>query len=188
MSLLQPSIALFLVMTLLTGVVYPLLITLTAQLTMPYLANGSLLQKGEKTVGSLLIAQHTTGDRYFHPRPSAIDYDPLKPSGGSNWGPTSRKLKEAVEERKKTAGSHAPPELLYASGSGLDPHISLQAAYFQIPRVAKTRGVDEKSLKEWIDALAEDRQLQIFGSPYVNVLLLNHTLDQRDKNPKSQDE
>lgn len=166
-------------MTLLTGVVYPIVITVVAQLTMSNKANGTLLKNGEQTVGSLLIAQHTTDDRYFWPRPSAIDYDPMKPSGGSNLGPTSQKLKETVAERQKKLGEHAPSELLYASGSGLDPHISLETAYFQLPRVAKARSMEEKDLRAKVDALAEGHQWGLFGPRYINVLLLNHELDTR---------
>ena len=163
-------------MAVLTGLAYPLFITGIAQLTMPRLANGSLIQQKDQTIGSALIAQNTTGDRYFWPRPSAIDFDPMKPSGGSNLGPTSQKLKEAVEERKKKVGNQAPPELLYASGSGLDPHISLETAYFQMPRVAKGRSINETHLKEMIDRISEGGQLGWIR--YVNVLVLNQALDE----------
>lgn len=173
------AIKIFLFMTVLTGIIYPVFITLIAWLAMPDLANGSLVQKGNQTVGSLLIAQNTTDDRYFWPRPSAIDFDPVKPSGGSNLGPTSQKLKDAVEERKKKIGMDAPSELLYASGSGLDPHISLEAAYFQIPRVAKAHSINEDELKKAIDSIVEGRQLRFLGPRYVNVLLLNQSIDDR---------
>lgn len=179
MNACKTAVTVFIFMTALTGLIYPLLITGIAQVTMPKRANGSLVQQEEKTIGSALIAQNTTGDCYFWPRPSAVDYDPMKPSGGSNLGPTSKKLKLAVEDRKQKAGETAPPELLYASGSGLDPHISLQAAYFQIPRVAKSRSINEVDVKKLIDTLSEGRQLGFLGDRYVNVLRLNQALDER---------
>lgn len=178
MNAFKIAVKIFIFMTVLTGIIYPLFITGIAQLTMSKLANGSLIQKGDKTVGSALIAQSMTEDRYFWPRPSAVDYDPMKPSGGSNLGPTSQKLKEAIEERKKRFGEDAPPELLYASGSGLDPHISLETAYFQIPRVAKARSINENQLKNLIHELSGGNQLGFLGTRYVNVLLLNQALDE----------
>lgn len=181
MNQFKTAVKIFLFMTVLTGVIYPLFITLVAQFTMPNLSNGSLVQKGGQPIGSLLIAQNTTDERYFWPRPSAIDYDPIKPSGGSNLGPTSQKLKDAVEERKKKVGNKAPSELLYASGSGLDPHVSLETAYFQIPRVAKARSIQESELKKTIDSIAEGKQLGFLGPRYVNVLLLNQALDDRKR-------
>lgn len=181
MNQFKTAIRIFLFMTVLTGVIYPLFITLVAQLTMPNLSNGSLVQKANQPIGSLLIAQKTTDERYFWPRPSAIDYDPIKPSGGSNLGPTSQKLKDAVEQRKHKIGNEAPSELLYASGSGLDPHISLKAAYFQMSRVAKARAIQESELKKTIDSIAEGKQLGFLGPRYVNVLLLNQALDDRKR-------
>jgi K+-transporting ATPase ATPase C chain len=177
MNAFKTAVKVFLFMTVLTGLIYPLLITGIAQLTMPRLANGSLIQKGDQTLGSALIAQNTKEDRYFWPRPSAVDYDP--PSGGSNLGPTSQKLKEAIQERKQKIGDQAPPELLCASGSGLDPHINLETAYFQIPRVAKARSMNEADLKNLIDHLSEGKQLGFLGARYVNVLSLNLALDER---------
>lgn len=179
MNAFKTAVKVFVFMTLLTGLLYPLLITGIAQLAMPKRANGSLVWKGGKIVGSALIAQNITDKRYFRPRPSAIDYDPVKPSGGSNLGPTSRKLKEIVKERQQKVGQDAPPELLYASGSGLDPHISLEAAYFQIPEVAKARSVNEDVLKNLIDSLGEGKKLGFLGSSYVNVQLLNQALDEQ---------
>lgn len=178
MNAFKTAIKIFIFMTVLTGVIYPLFITGIAQLTMAKLANGSLIQKGDKVVGSVLIAQDMTEDRYFWARPSAVDFDPIKPSGGSNLGPTSQKLKETVEERKKKFGEDAPTELLYASGSGLDPHISLETAYFQIPRVAKARSINENQLKNLIHELSEGNQFGFLGTRYVNVLLLNQALDE----------
>ncbi len=165
-------------MTVITGVIYPLLVTGIAQLMLPKLANGSLLYKEERTVGSILIAQNVTDERYFWPRPSAIDYNPLKPSGGSNLGPTSQKLKDIVAQRKQKLGDQAPAELLYASGSGLDPHISVETAYFQIPRIAKARAIPEDRVKALIDAHIEGKQFGFIGAHYVNVLILNHALEE----------
>jgi len=174
----KTAVKVFILMAVLTGLIYPLLITGIAQLTMPRLANGSLIQRGDQIIGSELIAQQMTDDRYFWPRPSVIDYDPMRPSGGSNLGPTSQKLREAIEERKLKVGDNAPPELLYASGSGLDPHISLEATYFQISRVAKARAINGSELKNLVDKLSEGKQLGFLGSRYVNVLNLNRALDQ----------
>src|SRR5438105_2533366 len=117
MRYLKSSILIFVTMTVLTGILYPLLITLIAQLAMPHLANGSLIKKDQKVAGSILIAQKTDGDRYFWPRPSAIDYDPMKPSGGSNLGPASKKLKEDVAARAEKLGAHPPVDMLYTSAS-----------------------------------------------------------------------
>lgn len=180
MSTFKTAFKMFIYMTLLTGFAYPLLMTGIAQLTMPKLANGSLLLKDKQIMGSALIAQKTTDERYFWPRPSAIDYDPMKPSGGSNLGPTSLELKKEVEERKKKIGNEAPSDLLYASGSGLDPHISIQAAYFQASRIAKARSFDSAEIKALIDSLVEERQLGFLGPRHVNVLFLNHALDEHN--------
>jgi len=162
------------VMLVLTGLIYPLLIMLIAQVTLPKQAAGSLIQLGDTIIGSELIAQNFKGKAYFWPRPSAVDFDPMKPAGGSNLGPTSQKLKEIVEERIKAFGSHPPAELAYSSGSGLDPHISLETAYYQIERVAKNRSITDPQLHVLVDSLAEGAQRK-----YVNVLLLNQTLDQQ---------
>lgn len=169
----------FILMALLTGLIYPAAVTLIAQLTMPQLASGSLIKQGDRVIGSSLIAQKTRGESYFWPRPSAIDYDPIKPSGGSNLGPTSLKLKEEVEGRKKVLGDQAPVDLLYASASGLDPHISLDAAYFQAARIAKQGVYSKEELRRLIESHAEGQQLGFLGPRYVNVLLLNQELDKR---------
>lgn len=181
MNVFKIALKTFVFMSLLTGVVYPLFITFFAQLAMPKLAGGNLLQIDNQIIGSLLISQNITQESYFWSRPSAIDYNPMKPSGGSNLGPTSKKLKEVIEERMRKIGFDAPSELLYASGSGLDPHISLEAAYFQISRIAKARRMQEKDLINLIDSLAEGRQLGFLGSSYVNVLQLNKALDNTEK-------
>jgi K+-transporting ATPase ATPase C chain len=162
-------------MTILTGLIYPLLMTFISLLAMPKQAKGSLIHLGEKVMGSELIAQGFKGESYFWPRPSAVDFDPLKPAGGSNLGPTSQKLKEIVKKRAEKVGLNPPPELVYASGSGIDPHISLEAAYYQMDRVARSRSIQDKvQVKSLIDSLAEG-----FRKNYVNVLLLNQALDQQ---------
>jgi potassium-transporting ATPase KdpC subunit len=169
------ALKMLIVMIFLTGLVYPLLIILIAQVTMPRQAGGSLVRVADKVIGSELIAQNFKKDAYFWPRPSAVDFDPIKPAGGSNLGPTSKKLREAVEKKVKILGSHPPPELVYASGSGLDPHISLEAAYFQMERVARARSIANQSqLRSLVNSLAEG-----FREDYVNVLLLNQSLDQQ---------
>ncbi len=170
----------FLWLTLLTGLLYPLLITLIA-LTMKQKAEGNFVFTEGRRVGAELIGQKFESAKYFWSRPSAIDYNPL-PSGGSNFGPTSAALKKAVDERReKWIKAHnrqdIPAELLFASGSGLDPHLSLPAAYFQIARVAKARNLDEERVKELIDNLAIRRRFGFLGEECVNVLLLNIALD-----------
>lgn len=187
MQQMKTALKMLFVMIALTGLIYPLLVTLIAQLAMPKQANGSLLLNGDRVVGSELIAQRFQQPLYFWPRPSAIDYDPLHPSGGSNLGPTSQKLRDEVRERAQQlsfSSEHEesiPAELVYTSGSGLDPHISLEAAYFQMPRIAQARGLNienQKRLESLIERLAEGQQLHFLGSSYVNVLLLNQALDQ----------
>lgn len=178
------NIRMFLWMTFLTGVIYPLFITLVAQLSMKQKADGEFLASKDKIVGAALIAQKFESDKYFWARPSSIDYNPL-PSGGSNLGPTSAALKKAVEERRekilKTPNSDKdkiPSELLFSSGSGLDPHISIPTAYFQIDRVAKSRGLENQDIKNVIDHMTINRGLGFLGEAYVNVLMLNKALDE----------
>jgi potassium-transporting ATPase KdpC subunit len=170
------ALRIFLWMTLLTGIIYPLLITGFAQLFMKQKADGDLVYNKDKIVGASLIAQKFESNQYFWGRPSAVDYNPL-PSGGSNLGPTSAALKKAVDERKEKIGSSSdiPRELLFASGSGLDPHISVPTAYFQIERIAKSRGVQSQKIKDLVD---ESTHFDILGNAYVNVLRLNVALDQ----------
>lgn len=181
------SLRLFLWMTFVTGIAYPLLITMIAQTAMKDKASGGFISANGKTVGAKLIAQKFEGNKYFWARPSSIDYNPL-PSGGSNLGPTSKALKKAIDERKvlivKSQGNFKesiPSELLFSSGSGLDPHISPAAAYFQVDRVAKARNMNDQGSKDrlnkLIDKLIEKRRFGIFGSPVVNVLELNIALD-----------
>jgi potassium-transporting ATPase KdpC subunit len=168
----------FLWMTFLTGILYPLLITAIAQLTMKHKADGSFLFSQNKRIGSELIAQKFESEKYFWPRPSFNNYDPLQ-SGGSNFGPTSKELKKAVEERRQKFNADKkliPLELLFASGSGLDPHISVTTAYFQMERIARQRKKGTKEIKDLIDKMSI-RPI-FFGEPFVNVLLLNKALDE----------
>lgn len=185
MTLFWQTLRMFLWLTLLTGICYPLLITSYAYLIMHNKSQGDFLLIDQKAVGAKLIAQKFANDKYFWPRPSANDYNALA-SGGSNLGPTSLDLKKAVEERKtRLAAAHPgidpkqfPSELLFASGSGLDPHISPAAARFQIERIAKARNKDKKYLSDLIDTHTTHRQFGFLGYPYVNVLELNLALDQ----------
>ncbi len=169
------SLRLFLLFAILTGLIYPLFITVIAQLVMPYRANGQLVMNGDQLIGSELIAQKFEKPGYFWPRPSAVDYNPLA-SGGSNLGPTSAKLRTQVDERRKPYGVSLdlPSELLYASGSGLDPHISLKTALFQADRIAKARGIDRKNIEELIH---QQVQGGLLSPHHLNVLMLNIALD-----------
>lgn len=182
------NVRMFLWMTLLTGIIYPLLITVIAQLTMKPKADGDFITSQEKIVGATLIAQKFESDKYFWGRPSAIDYNPL-PSGGSNLGPTSTALKKAVEERQeKILKIHhvdkdkIPSELLFSSGSGLDPHISTSAAYFQVERIAKSRRLENQVIKNLIDHMVIKRGFGFLGEASVNVLMLNKALDELSQN------
>lgn len=168
---------LFITLTILTGAIYPLFITFVVQVAMKEKADGSLLYKDNKIIGSSLIGQNMAAPRYFWPRPSAIQYNPLAPSGGSNLAPSSLELKKNVEMQKQKWGEGAPSDLLYSSGSGLDPHISLKAALFQSKRVAKERGLEEEQIQKIIYDVAEKRALGFLRPSYVNVLLLNLALD-----------
>jgi potassium-transporting ATPase KdpC subunit len=181
------ALKLLLVMTLITGIAYPLLITGIARLCLADKASGSMIVLDGKTVGSQLIAQKFRGDAYFWPRPSAVDYSPL-PSGASNFGPTNNALKQVVDERRaKLLGASGldpatavPLDLLFASGSGLDPHISPEAARFQVDRVMRGRKLDAEqrnAIIRLIDLHTEGRDIGILGEPRVNVLLLNIGLD-----------
>lgn len=181
------STLMILVLTVVLGIAYPLAVTGFAQLFFPAQANGSLIKNANgEIVGSSLIAQPLTGDEYFHPRPSAAGangYDATA-SGGSNLGPTSAKLIDRVKmdaEKLQLENPHqkVPVDLITTSASGLDPHISPEAAEFQIPRVAKARNMSETDLKNLVAKFTEGRQFGIFGEPRVNVLLLNLELDKK---------
>jgi potassium-transporting ATPase KdpC subunit len=175
------SLKMFIWLSLLVGVIYPFLVTAIALLAMPAKATGSFIINNGQIVGSTLIAQKFENEGYFWPRPSAIDYNPL-PSGGSNLGPTSLKLKQQVEKRReKYHAQEIPSELLFASGSGLDPHLSPEAAYFQVERIAHVRQIKSERVKELIDSFIHKRHLGFLGKKCVNVLKLNLALDQEGK-------
>lgn len=166
----------------LTGLVYPLVVTGVAQIIFPTAANGSLIRSADgKVVGSALIAQNFTRPEYFHPRPSAVGYDALL-SGATNAAPSSKKLIEKILERTEAVRAglgerQVPIEMVTASGSGLDPHISTEAAYTQAPRIAGLRNMAEGDLWTLIAAHVEDRTFNMLGEPRVNVLKLNLALD-----------
>lgn len=178
---LKASLRMLIALTLLTGVIYPLFLTGVAQVAFHDEANGSLIRQGGKLRGSALVGQSFRSAEYFWSRPSATGYNPL-PSGGSNLGPTSAALRAQLAERRAVLDSvHGdqpiPADLLYASGSGLDPHISPAAAVYQAGRVAAARGLDHRTVLTLIERHTEARTLGFLGEPRVNVLLLNLALD-----------
>jgi len=181
------SLKIFLFIILLTGIIYPLFVTGMAQFLFPVKANGSLVVKDNKTIGSELIRQQFDSPAYFSSRPSAVSYNPL-PSGGSNFGLTNAKLKNQVAEREKRfialnqldSLTAVPSEMLFASASGLDPHISPEAAYLQVDRIVKFRGYTAEQQKEvirLIKNLTEEPQFHLLGERRINVFLLNLGLD-----------
>ncbi|MBR0814172.1 K(+)-transporting ATPase subunit C [Bradyrhizobium diazoefficiens] len=191
----RPAVVLLLVLTAITGLAYPLAMTAIAGALFPAQAEGSLIEKDGKVVGSTLIGQEFRDDKYFHGRPSAtLAPDPndatktvsapynAANSGGSNLGPTSKaladRLKEDVEKREaENPNQPVPVDLVTTSASGLDPNISPEAAQFQVPRVAKARNLPEDVLKQLVAANTEGRLLGLLGEPRVNVLALNLALD-----------
>lgn len=181
------SIKIFVVFTVLLGIFYPLFITAVAQLAFPEKANGSLIIQDKKVIGSQLIGQKFDSAAYFSSRPSATDYSAL-PSGASNLGPSSSKLKQEVAERKarwqelnpQVATKEIPSEMLFASASGLDPDISPASAFLQVDRIVKARQFDESRKQQLIaiiEKLSEGPQFFILGESRVNVLMLNLELD-----------
>jgi potassium-transporting ATPase KdpC subunit len=175
------------VTTVLLGFVYPMLVTVLAQAIFPAQANGQLIVRDGHVVGSTLIAQRFSSPQYFHPRPSAAGsgYDAAN-SAGSQLGPTNRKLIETITEnvaaaRRDNPSHPVPIDLVTASASGLDPHISPAAAEFQVPRVARARGISEHDLHRLVLEHTEGRQWGFLGEPRVNVLELNLALDQLGK-------
>lgn len=185
-TLLRPAISLFMLLSAITGIVYPLAVTGITQAVFPDAAAGSLIVRGGKPVGSTLIGQNFTAPQYFWGRPSATSPQPYNgaASGGSNQGPLSPALVDAVKARidaLKAAdpydGGMIPADLVTASASGLDPHISPAAARYQIERVAKARDLPPARVAALIDAHTHERQWGLFGETRVNVLLLNLALD-----------
>ncbi len=192
----RPAVILVIALTLITGLVYPLLITGIAGVIFPYQAQGSLVEKDGKLLGSALIGQVFATDKYFHGRPSATNAPDPKDatktidapyngvnSMGSNYGPTSKALIDRVKgdlEKLKAENPSAPEpvDLVTTSGSGLDPDISPEAALFQVPRVAKARNMPQERVRQLVEQHTEDRFLGLLGEPHVNVLLLNLALDQ----------
>jgi K+-transporting ATPase ATPase C chain len=177
MKTILQSLRAYILLTLVTGIIYPLAITGIAQLCFPRQANGSRIIRNGQVIGSDLLTQKFELPRYFWPRPSAADFATV-PSGASNKGPTSADLKKAIDERRIKFGGEAPIDLLTASGSGLDPHISPEAARSQIPRIAAERNISLQEISELVDQMIEPPQLGFLGEPRVNVLRLNRALDQ----------
>jgi K+-transporting ATPase ATPase C chain len=191
----RPAIVVLIALTLITGLVYPLAITGIAKVVFNRQAEGSLIERDGKVVGSALIGQEFKSDRYFHGRPSATTApDPADPSkmvtapynaansGGSNLGPSNKALIDRVQGdlnglKQENPSAAVPADLVTTSGSGLDPDISPEAAYFQIPRVAKARNLAEDKVRQLVSDHVQERFLGILGEPRVNVLLLNLALD-----------
>lgn len=172
------SLRLFLVLSILTGIAYPLLITGVAEAFFPYQAHGSLLKEKDRIVGSELLAQKFIQPRYFWPRPSATDYATVA-SGASNASPTSESLKKMVHERAQLGFQR---EMLFTSGSGLDPHISPESAYAQLQRIVTERKLSPEQtelVEKLIQEYTEERQGGVLGERRVNVLKLNLALDRR---------
>ena len=192
----RPALVLAVGLAALTGLAYPLAITGIAGAIFPYQANGSLIAKDGQVIGSELIGQSFTSDRYFHGRPSATTgpdpADPTKSTGvpynasnsmGSNLGPTNKALVERVKGdveklSQENPSAPVPVDLVTTTASGLDPHISPEAALFQVPRVAKARALPEQQVRELVESNVEGRLFGVLGEPRVNVLALNLALDQ----------
>ncbi|HTC10160.1 MAG TPA: K(+)-transporting ATPase subunit C [Acetobacteraceae bacterium] len=195
MKHIRPAIVMIVMMTIITGLAYPLAMTGIAQVIFPWQANGSLITQNGKVIGSALIGQNFASDKYFHGRPSATtEPDPKDPSktvpvpyaadnsSGSNYGPTQKDLIERVKGdaaalAKENPTTPIPVDLVTTSASGLDPDITPAGALFQVPRVAKARGLPEDKVRELVESHIEGRTLGVLGEPVVNVLQLNLALD-----------
>jgi len=169
--------------TLLLGIIYPLVVTGIAQALFPEKANGQLIKANGKVIGSRIIAQAFTAPGYFHPRPSAVGYDPTN-SNGSQWGPTNQKLIDRVKgdvaaAQAENPATPVPVDIVTASASGLDPEITPATAAFQVSRVARARGIDEARLRALVSKHTVGRQWGFLGEPRVNVLELNLDLDEQ---------
>lgn len=171
------SIRMTIVLVTVTCAIYPAIVYVIGQIAFKHQANGSLITMNGRVIGSELIGQNFSADRYFRSRPSAVDYDAMH-SGGSNLGPTSKKLRDTVAARlRDVSAAQVPADAVTASASGVDPHISPQNAFMQVERVARTRGISEARLHAFVKRRIEPRFIGIFGEPRVNVLLLNLDLD-----------
>ena len=185
-TLIRPCVSLFILLTLITGVLYPLATTVVAQVVFPHQANGSLVRQNDRVMGSELIGQPFSDSRFFWGRPSATGPMPYNASAssGSNLAPTNPALVIAVGERVAALRAAdpgltglVPIHLVTASGSGLDPHISLPAAFIQVPRVAKARHLDEAQVRALVERHSEGRQFGLLGEPRINVLALNRAVE-----------
>ena len=184
------SVVVLCALTILTGVLYPLLVTVVAQMVFPRQANGSLIQKNGRVLGSELVGQPFSDPKYFWSRPSATTPFPYNAalSTGSNLGPLNPALLDAVQQRVKDLKNAdslnirpVPVDLITSSGSGLDPHISVASALYQLERVARVRGLDVEEVRALIGQCTEGRTIGLLGEPRVNVLELNLALDEREK-------
>lgn len=176
MKNLMISLRSYLVLTVLLGLIYPVLMTGLSNIVFPFQSQGSFIEEQGKPVGSALISQKFTSDKYFWSRPSAVDHNPM-PSGGSNLGPTSQNLQKSLADKD----SNMPQDLLFASGSGLDPHISPEAAAYQVERVAKARNLEPQQLEKLVAEWTQGREWGFFGENRVSVLKLNLALDKLTK-------
>jgi K+-transporting ATPase ATPase C chain len=177
------SVLMTIATTVLLGIIYPLVVTGLAQVLFPKKANGQLVEVKGKVIGSRIIGQAFTGPGYFHPRPSAVSYDAAN-SNGSQWGPTNQKLIDRVKGdvanvKAENPGTPVPIDLVTASASGLDPHITPANAEFQLPRVAKERGTTLEQMRGLVAKHTEQRQFGFLGEPRVNVLEMNLELDEQ---------